>query len=68
MFALAYMGRKRWATRISCRGAPPTSSGAAFIKESRMNFANANKFDRKIRGKPYNRFPCNETKHPSRFV
>jgi hypothetical protein len=33
-----------------------------------MNFANANKFDRKIRGKPYNRFPCNETKHPSRFV
>jgi hypothetical protein len=28
-------------------GAPPTPACAAFIKESRMNFANASKLDRK---------------------
>ena len=33
--------------RISCYGAPPTSACAAFIKESRMKFANASKLDRK---------------------
>jgi hypothetical protein len=33
-------------------GAPPTSSCAAFIKESRMEFANANKVYRKSGGKP----------------
>jgi hypothetical protein len=52
MFAPAYMGRKRWATRISCHGAPPTSACAAFIKESRMEFANANKVYRKSGGSP----------------
>ena len=30
-------------------GAPPTPTCAAFIKESRMNFANARKLDRKSR-------------------
>src|ERR1700722_16861466 len=49
-FAPAYVGRKRWATRISCHGAPPTSACAAFIKESRMKFANANKVYRKSGG------------------
>ncbi len=33
--------------RISCQGAPPTPECAAFIKESRMKFANASKLDRK---------------------
>jgi hypothetical protein len=33
-------------------GAPPTSSCAAFIKESRMEFANANKVYRKSGGSP----------------
>jgi hypothetical protein len=32
------------------RGAPPADAFAAFIKESRMKFVNARKFDRKIRG------------------
>jgi hypothetical protein len=57
MFALAYMGRKRWATRISCHGASPTSACAAFIKESRMEFANANKVYRKSGGSPTIAFP-----------
>jgi hypothetical protein len=52
MFATAYMGRKRRATRISCHGAPPTSACAAFITESRMEFANANKVYRKSGGSP----------------
>jgi hypothetical protein len=51
-FAKAYVGRKRRATRISCHGAPPTSACAAFIKESRMEFANANKVYRKSGGSP----------------
>jgi hypothetical protein len=51
-FAKAYVGRKRWATRISCHGAPPTSACAAFIKESRMEFAIANKAYRKSEGSP----------------
>jgi hypothetical protein len=55
MFAPAYMGRKRWATRISCYDAPPTPACAAFIKESRMKFANANKLDRKSGGSPNDR-------------
>jgi hypothetical protein len=54
--APAYVGRKRWATRISCHGAPPTSACAAFIKESRMEFANANKVCRKSGGSPPNVF------------
>jgi hypothetical protein len=54
------VGRKRRATRISCRGAPPTPAFAAFIKESRTNFANANKFDRKSGGSPSNAFHLNE--------
>ena len=48
MFAKAYMGRKRWATRISCHAGPPTSACAAFIKESRIELANANKIYRTI--------------------
>jgi hypothetical protein len=52
MFALAYMGRKRWATRISCHVAPPTPACAAFIKESRMEFTNASKVYRKSGGSP----------------
>src|ERR1700730_2812149 len=55
-FAQAYVGRKRRATRISCHGAPPTSACAAFIKESRMDFANANKVYRKSGGSPTNAF------------
>src|SRR5271170_939331 len=51
-FAKAYLGRKRWATRISCHGAPPTPTCAAFVKESRMKFANANKLVRKSWGSP----------------
>jgi hypothetical protein len=51
-FAPAYVGRKRWATRISCHGAPPTSPCAAFIKESRMDCADANKVYRKSGGSP----------------
>jgi hypothetical protein len=51
-FASAYVGRKRWAPRISCHGVLPTSACAAFIKESRMEFANANKVYRKSRGSP----------------
>jgi hypothetical protein len=47
-----YMDRKGWAPRISCHGAPPTSACAAFIKESRMEFANANKVYRKSGGSP----------------
>jgi hypothetical protein len=47
MFARAYMGRKRGATRISYHGAPSTIACAAFIKESRMKLANAIKLDRK---------------------
>ena len=47
MFAPAYMGRKRRGDPISYDEAPPTTACAAFIKESRMNFANAIKLDRK---------------------
>ena len=50
----AYVGRKRRATRISCHGAPPTSSCAAFIKESRMESANAIEIYRKSGGSPSN--------------
>ena len=50
--APAYMGRKRWATRISCHREPPTSACAAFIKESRTDFADANKVYRKSGGSP----------------
>ena len=42
-FALFFSPR----IRISCHGAPPTPACAAFIKESRMKFANASKLDRK---------------------
>ena len=49
------LGRKRWATRISCYGAPPPSACAAFIKESRMECANADKFYRKS-GEPNEHF------------
>jgi hypothetical protein len=34
----------------SCYGEPPTPARAAFIKESRMKFANANKLGRKSGG------------------
>jgi hypothetical protein len=34
-------------TRISCHAALDMAASAAFRKESRMNFANATKFDRK---------------------
>jgi hypothetical protein len=37
---------------ISCHGAPPTSACAAFIKESRMEFANAIKVYRKSGAQP----------------
>jgi hypothetical protein len=50
--------------RISCHGAPPTSACAAFIKESRMEFANANKVYRKSRGSPNDRFSWIERKCP----
>jgi hypothetical protein len=40
------------ATRISYHGAPPTTACAAFIKESRMKFANAIKLDRKSGAQP----------------
>jgi len=53
-FAPAYVGRKRRATRISCHGVSPTSAGAAFIKESRMELANANKVYWKSGGSPSN--------------
>ena len=37
-------------TRISCHTAPDTAARAAFLKESRMKVANANKVDRKSGG------------------
>ncbi|MDX6456416.1 MAG: hypothetical protein QOJ51_6568 [Acidobacteriaceae bacterium] len=55
-FATAYVRRKRWATRISCHAASPTSACAAFIKESRMKFANAIKVYRKSGGSPSKAF------------
>ena len=51
-FATAYVGRKRWATRISCHGAPPTSACAAFIKESRHGVRQRQQGLQEIRGKP----------------
>jgi hypothetical protein len=39
------------ATRISCTWPHPTTACAAFSKESRMKFANANKLHRKIRAR-----------------
>jgi hypothetical protein len=37
-------------TRISCLATLDTATCAAFIKESRMNFPNANQLDRKSGG------------------
>jgi len=55
-FAQAYVGRKRWATRISCNVALTTSMCAAFIEESRMRLDNATKLNRKYGQKPNERF------------
>jgi hypothetical protein len=53
--------RRTWAekdgaTRISCSWLSPTNAGAAFLKESRTKFADANNLDRKSRGEPHHCF------------
>jgi hypothetical protein len=47
-FSVKNMMAEATATRISCHGAPPTGACAAFIKESRIEFAEAAELDRKF--------------------
>jgi hypothetical protein len=54
-------------TRISCHGAPPMSACAAFIKESRMEFANANNVYRKSGSSPIKDRP-NEAQDHSAII
>jgi hypothetical protein len=51
-FASAYVGRVRRGDPDFLYATPDRSECAAFSKESRMKFANANKLDRKSRGSP----------------
>jgi hypothetical protein len=55
-FATAYLGRKRRGDPDFLHAAPIRFACAAFIKESRMKFANANKPHRKSGGSPYQSF------------
>ena len=52
-FAPAYVGRKRWATRISYFTAFARTTYAVFLKGNRMMAINATHLDRKSGGSPY---------------
>jgi hypothetical protein len=47
IFAATKLSSRPERTRISCHAALDTAACAAFVKESRMKFANATKFNRK---------------------
>jgi hypothetical protein len=61
-FASAYVGRKRRATRISATWRSPTSTCAAFSKESRMRLDNAIRLKRKSGGSPTKAFAISTSK------